>query len=85
MGGLLDSVGPEEPLGVDELSTDLESFHNYSGVETDPHAVAIIDGHVKLGRLNELANLDDLSKLVGGYPVPNKFACIQKVRPDGSI
>ena len=84
LNGLLEPVGPENALSVEELSADYDSFANYSGVESDPLAVAIIDGHVAKGRFKEFDNLDDLKKFVGGDPIPNKFACIRKSRPDGS-
>ena len=49
LDGLLEAVGPEHPLGVDELPTDMESFRNYAGVESDPEAIKIIDNHVNSG------------------------------------
>ena len=74
----LETVGPEQPLGVDELSTDMEAFQNYSGVESDDQAVKIIDGHVRLGRLAEMDDHDALITFAGGHPVPNKFASIKR-------
>ena len=46
LDGLLEAVGPEDALSVDQLSVDCESFRNYAGVESDPEALAIINGHV---------------------------------------
>ena len=83
--GLLEPVGPELALDVQELATDHESFHNYAGVETDPEAMAIIDSHVALGRLKEFGSHEAQSRFVDGHPVPNKFACITKLKPDGSV
>ena len=69
---------------MQKLATDHEVLHNYAGVESDPEAMAIIDGHVALGRLKEFGSHEAQSRFVDGHPVPNKFACITKLKPDGS-
>ena len=85
LDGVLDRVDDEPPLGVDQLITDPASLTNYSGVESDPEALAIIEQYISRGWLQSFDSLSELSKAVGGEPVLNKFACISKTRLDGSV
>ena len=85
LDGVLDRVDDEPPLGVDQLITDAASFTNYSGVESDPEALAIIEQYISRGWLESFDSLSELSDAVGGEPVLNKFACISKTRLDGTV
>ena len=73
------------PLGIDELHSDVEQFANYSGVESDPDALAIIDGYIAKGWMAEFQSLGALAAYTGGTPVFNKFACVTKSRQDGTL
>ena len=44
LDGILEPVLDEEPAGIDGLVSDADGATNYSGVESDPEAMAIIDG-----------------------------------------
>ena len=57
-------VDNESPLGVDQLATDYGSFTNYNGVESDPEALAIIDGYLKRGWLRSFDSLEGLTEYV---------------------
>ena len=71
-------------MHIDELESDPTNFFNYHGVEDDPEAVSIIDDFVEKGWLQEYDTLDLMRADVQGEPVLNKFACIVKVKPDGT-
>ena len=49
LDGIFEPVGTEDPDCPDDLSSQLTP--NYSGVETDPAALAIIDGYIEKGWL----------------------------------
>ena len=72
-------------MSVDQLTTDHTAFVNYRGVEDDPAALAIIDEYIQKGWLYECDSHDALTEFVGGEPVLNKFACVVKQKPDGSL
>ena len=57
LDGLLEPVGPEDPLPIEELFSDYESFRNHPGVENDSEAVDIIDRYVANGWIKEFASL----------------------------
>ena len=75
----------EQPDGFNQLYSDADAFVNYSGVETDPQALAILMDYVKSGRVREFNALAELSEHVQGTPVLSKFACIVKSKLDGSV
>ncbi len=62
------SKNNEPPLGVDQLAADYGSFTNYNGVESDPEALASIDGYVQRGWLCSFDSLEGLTDFVGGTP-----------------
>ena len=82
--GLLEPVLDEHPLAHEELDCDVDHFNNYAGVESDPEAIAIIEGYVEQGWLLELDSLDAVTAYLGRKPILSKLACIVKERPDGS-
>ena len=48
--GVLEPIEDETPIDTDELISDADHV-NYKGVESDPEALAIIDGYVEKGWL----------------------------------
>ena len=84
LDGVLEQVEPQTPLDCDTLSVDADTFSNYSGVEDDPEALSVIDGYIQKGWVLEYSSLDELRRNVQGEPVLNKFACIKKIKPDGT-
>ena len=78
LDGLLEPVPLEEPIPLEQLASDFDTFSNYSGVEDDPGAVDILNGYIDRGWLKEFGSLEELSDFVGGEPILNKFACICK-------
>ena len=85
LDGVLEAVENESPADAGELVTNHETFTNYTGVENSPDAVAIIDDYIRQNWLQEFSSLADLRAFVGGEPILNKFACISKERPDGTM
>ena len=46
LDGLLLPVGPEDTIPLEERSECPEQFTNYTGVETDPKAVEILEQYI---------------------------------------
>ena len=82
---MLEPITDELPSALDTLECDPDSFHNYSGVEDDPEALAILDGYIRNGWLAEFPTMSELTSYVGGTPVLSKFACITKQRADNTL
>jgi len=69
-------------LNYSELETDFDSFLNYSGVEDDSEACALIRGYRDKGYLAEFASLEDCTAFLGAPPILSKFGCIKKAKID---
>ena len=70
---------PEE--SVDSISTDFESFSNYSGVEGDDVAIQDIKHHISKGHLMAFDSEAELRVFLDGQePVLNKIGIISKER-----
>ena len=50
---------PGEVRDPEGLSTDYQTFDNYSGIESDPDIVAAVEGYVDAGYLAEFKSLDE--------------------------
>ena len=72
---------PEDPA----LLESLPSTRNHSGTDSSPEYVGLIDQYVHNGWLKEFPTLQALSLHVGGKPIFNKWAGIDRTKSDGSI
>ena len=84
MDGVLEPVGPETPLPIDQLSSDHAAFVNYEGIESQPAVLVILNAYIEHGWLKEFSTYEELVAFVGGEPILNMFACISKVKLGGS-
>ena len=48
------------------MSTDIDAFTNYPGIDQDTVAIEEIDGHIKAERRHATNSLDDARKKLGG-------------------
>ncbi len=78
----VDAEVTSDPAG---LQSDAIGFRNYSGIDDNPEAVKVIDSYVRKGWLREFATEAELRKFLGGAPIYNQFACLTKVRADGTV
>ena len=81
LDGVLEAAEDESPADAGELATNQETFANYTGVEDNLEAVE----YIRQNWLQEFSSLAEVREFVGGEPILNKFACISKERPDGSM
>ena len=77
--GICAEVDDESPE-VDDLAlvTDLASFENYDGVETNEDAAAAIHGYVDKGYLKQFDSYDEVVSYLGAKPTLSKLGCIVK-------
>ena len=61
-----------------ELSTDPDTFVNYTGVESDPAVDSVIKGYVTEGYLKPFHSLDEVRRFVNGDPVLTKVGAVTK-------
>ena len=81
LDGICAPVENDAPeLDEDVLTTDLENFHNYSGVEDNDEAVKAIHGYRDKGYLMEFNTIEEATDSLGHQPTLSKLGCIVKER-----
>eukprot|EP00435_Cladocopium_sp_Y103_P032334 s1069_g8.t1 len=78
LDGVCPKVEDEQQDGLFDLTTDYESFVNYSGVEENEDAYTAIQSYAEKGYLKVFDTLAQLEQHVGAKPTLSKIGCIIK-------
>ena len=62
------------------LSTDFESFQNYTGVEQDLEAYDALESYHRKGFLQKFDTLAEVESELGCKPTLSKLGCIKKLK-----
>ena len=80
LDGLFPRVAPDEGDDIDTLASDYESFSNYTGVDDDPDAAAVLEKYIQLDFLKRFRTLQEVKAFVGGNPILNKLGLVVRYK-----
>ena len=86
LDGIMPRVDGAEPkFAPDELTSDIDTFVNYAGVESDEAVKEQIDKYENKGWLLPFETAKHVVNYLGSDFIITKMGAVKKVKPDGSI